>query len=161
MFEKWFKKTDEAGKVGEKTISSGKEGSVVCDGDTCCFVPKSTKTEGRDLIAEKGSNIIKLEDGDRDTLKSITDSPKGSIIRYTASWCKPCKKLEPHFFELAEKYKQVIFATIDVDENADIAGENFVVALPAFHIYQSGVQMEKSNCNDQEGLARLISKHFS
>jgi thioredoxin 1 len=38
------------------------------------------------------------------------------VIDFTATWCGPCKYMEPIIKELAAKYKYVEFIKIDVDE---------------------------------------------
>lgn len=38
------------------------------------------------------------------------------VIDFTATWCGPCKYMDPIIKELAAKYKDVEFIKIDVDE---------------------------------------------
>ena len=38
------------------------------------------------------------------------------VIDYTASWCGPCKFMEPIIKTMASKYTDVSFVKIDVDE---------------------------------------------
>lgn len=38
------------------------------------------------------------------------------VIDFSASWCGPCKLVEPAVHEMATKYTDVQFAKIDVDE---------------------------------------------
>jgi len=43
--------------------------------------------------------------------------------------CGPCKHIAPIFEELSEKYKNVSFVKVDVDECPDIAQEHDVKAM--------------------------------
>ena len=43
------------------------------------------------------------------------------VIRFTASWCGPCKMLAPIFGEVQNEVSDVMFETIDVDVNRDKA----------------------------------------
>ncbi|KAF8378382.1 hypothetical protein HHK36_029721 [Tetracentron sinense] len=38
------------------------------------------------------------------------------VIDFTATWCKPCRLIEPTIEELASKFRNVLFVKIDVDE---------------------------------------------
>lgn len=38
------------------------------------------------------------------------------VIYFTASWCGPCKSIQPAVNEFAEKYEDVEIIKIDVDE---------------------------------------------
>lgn len=38
------------------------------------------------------------------------------MIDFTASWCGPCKFMEPAVHAMADNYVDVAFAKIDVDE---------------------------------------------
>ena len=38
------------------------------------------------------------------------------VIKFTANWCGPCKKMSPEIKKLANKYPDVHFIEIDVDQ---------------------------------------------
>jgi len=38
------------------------------------------------------------------------------VVDFTASWCGPCKLMDPVIQEFATKYRDVEFVKIDVDE---------------------------------------------
>jgi thioredoxin 1 len=40
------------------------------------------------------------------------------VIDFSASWCGPCRFIEPAFKELASRFTDAIFVKIDVDELA-------------------------------------------
>ena len=40
------------------------------------------------------------------------------VIDFSASWCGPCRFIEPAFKELASRFSDAIFVKIDVDELA-------------------------------------------
>ncbi len=53
------------------------------------------------------------------------------IVRFTASWCKPCQSFAPIFNELAQEFGgKASFSTIDIDENVEIAKSYNVNSIP-------------------------------
>jgi len=56
------------------------------------------------------------------------------VVKYGASWCKPCQAAKPFFHALAMKYKnQANFLTIDVGKNKEIM--KFIKSIPRFDFY--------------------------
>ena len=51
--------------------------------------------------------------------KNTYDKEKKVIIKFSASWCNPCKRIAPQYEELSKKYSQVIFYEVDIDENEE------------------------------------------
>eukprot|EP00741_Cyanophora_paradoxa_P006789 tig00001041_g6566.t1 len=66
------------------------------------------------------------------------DAKKLCVIDWTATWCGPCKRIAPIYEQLASKYTDVDFLKIDVDEAADLAGQQNVRSMPTFHFWQDG-----------------------
>mmetsp|Transcript_34742 Transcript_34742/g.71683 ORF Transcript_34742/g.71683 Transcript_34742/m.71683 type:complete len:186 (+) Transcript_34742:34-591(+) len=65
------------------------------------------------------------------------------VVDFTATWCKPCKKMAPFFEDLSRKYEKGRFVCVDVTEMDDIAAEAKAHSLPTFQIYR-GTKMVKS-----------------
>lgn len=66
------------------------------------------------------------------------------IVRYSTTWCGPCRQTLPLLEKLAGEFQNVCFATIDVDkwEGTEIESvEQTFNAFPTFHfVYQNNVQ---------------------
>ena len=56
------------------------------------------------------------------------------VVRFTASWCGPCKMLSPKLEEYALKYPSIVFLKIDIDLCESIAGEYNVASVPTIVI---------------------------
>lgn len=62
------------------------------------------------------------------------------VVDYFATWCGPCKVIAPKVMEMSnqEKYANVHFVKIDVDECPDVAQDQGIRAMPTFKIYKDG-----------------------
>jgi thioredoxin 1 len=57
-----------------------------------------------------------------------------------ASWCQPCKAIEPLVAEIAKNYEgKVVVAKLNVDEEPALAQRMGVTALPTLRILDRGV----------------------
>jgi len=62
-----------------------------------------------------------------------------TVKRYTASWCQPCKQLAPVFEELQnEMMNEVIFRTIDIDENREATMAANISGVPTVIFEKDG-----------------------
>ena len=55
---------------------------------------------------------------------------KHAVVRFTATWCPPCKALAPVFNEVAAEHPDVVVYVVDVDENSDLANEMNIRGIP-------------------------------
>jgi len=66
------------------------------------------------------------------------------IVDFYAPWCGPCKKLEPTFIKLSEKYKgKVTFFRIDLEESKQLASELGITAIPLMVAYKNGKETDR------------------
>lgn len=62
----------------------------------------------------------------------IFEGEKPSIVEFSASWCKPCKSLEPVLEELSEEYKDEInIYKVNVEDESNIAIKLGIKAIPS------------------------------
>lgn len=79
----------------------------------------------------------------RDTFKDFLKNSKCevTILKFTATWCGPCKKINPIINQLLEKYKDKSFRyyEIDVDKYFDTYAffkkKRMLNGIPAFCVY--------------------------
>ena len=69
---------------------------------------------------------------------------KKLLVQYTASWCGPCKSLTPRLSNLSNKYTDVTFVRVDVDQNMDAARELFISTVPTVMIYDGQTLVNRS-----------------
>ncbi|MED6213467.1 hypothetical protein PIB30_093686 [Stylosanthes scabra] len=82
------------------------------------------------------------------------------VIDFTATWCQPCKSMDPIIQEFAYKYSQVVeFIKIDVDELMGVSEEFEVQAMPTFVLIKKGKVVDKVVGARKDQLQNLIDKH--
>lgn len=75
----------------------------------------------------RGNNLEKAENS------------KIALIDFSATWCGPCRMLEPVLEEVSEELKgQVDFFNCDVDQNPDLAQKFGIMNIPALFILKDG-----------------------
>ncbi|CAM8953145.1 unnamed protein product [Rhodiola kirilowii] len=86
-------------------------------------------------------------------------SNKLMVIYFSASWCGPCRYMEPIVNELAAKYSEVEFIKIDVDELPAVSWEFAIQAMPTFVLLRGGKEVDKVVGAKKDELQWKIEKH--
>jgi thiol-disulfide isomerase/thioredoxin len=88
--------------LGARFFSGHSHGGVPCGGD-------------------HGAPYHELDESAK-SLKAVLDASPKALVYFTANWCGPCKKIAPHFSELAAQHGgSVQFVKVDVDANQETA----------------------------------------
>lgn len=78
------------------------------------------------------------------TFEEITAADK-AVLRFTATWCPPCKALAPIFDEVAAEHPEVKTFVIDVDKEQELASKFGIKGIPTLIRIESGaVKLQKS-----------------
>lgn len=81
------------------------------------------------------------------------------MVDFHAVWCGPCKAIAPFVSELSEKYTDVTFVKVDVDELPDVAQEADVTAMPTFAFYKGGEKIAEMVGAKKDRLEELVQQH--
>lgn len=83
---------------------------------------------------------------------------KLSLIDFYATWCGPCKSISHHIEKLSDKFKDVAFFKVDVDQNPEIAGHLNVTAMPTFIYFKKGKELGKIVGADPAGIKNELDR---
>ncbi|XP_062480232.1 thioredoxin-like [Pezoporus occidentalis] len=78
------------------------------------------------------------------------------VVDFSATWCGPCKMIKPFFHSLCEKYGDVVFIEIDVDDAQDVAAHCDVKCMPTFQFYKNGKKVQEFSGANKEKLEETI-----
>ena len=59
------------------------------------------------------------------------------LVDFSATWCGPCRMLEPVLEELSEKYN---ILTVDVDKCSNLSVEYDIMSVPSLLLFKNGKQ---------------------
>jgi len=114
--------------------------------------------------------VLRLRGGDVKSVATLAEfkeilasaGDKLVIADFTASWCGPCQQIKPIYHQLATDTPDVVFLTIDVDENSETAEEYDVSAMPTFQFFKSGNKVDEMKGANAEKLnTKIKNKEYS
>ncbi|OSD01218.1 thioredoxin [Trametes coccinea BRFM310] len=92
-----------------------------------------------------------------DDFRNAINSSTPAVFDFWATWCGPCKVISPVFEQLSEKFPNIKFYKVDVDEAQDIAQEVGVRAMPTFMAFQNGNKVKDLVGANPPALQNLIA----
>ncbi|XP_039013584.1 thioredoxin H2-like [Hibiscus syriacus] len=92
-------------------------------------------------------------------LEASKQSNKLVVVDFSATWCGPCKLMEPAIEDYANKYADVEFLKIDIDTLPDVAREFKVDSVPTFVLVKKGTEICRLVGAKKTELHDLIEKH--
>ena len=86
--------------------------------------------------------VVKVDKTNFDEVVLNNDKPV--IVDFWAAWCGPCKMLSPIMEEVASENDSFVVASLNVDENMDLAQEYMIASIPCLVVFKGGVEVNRS-----------------
>ena len=87
-------------------------------------------------------SVIELN---KDSFKEeVLNSNNRVLVDFYANWCGPCKMLRPIIEEVSNENKNVKVASINIDNNDELAMKYNVSAIPCLILFENGKELKRS-----------------
>ena len=84
-----------------------------------------------------------------------------AFVKFTATWCKPCKEIDPFFRGLSEKHSaKATFINVDVDEFDELASEHGALSIPHFVCFKNSERIDAISGNNEEKLENFVHRYL-
>ncbi len=92
----------------------------------------------------------------------IVNSEKPTLVDFFATWCGPCKTMEPVVKQLkADMGDKIRVLKVDIDKNNQIATKLSIRSVPTFMIYKQGRILWQASGGQSIGkLKAELQKHI-
>lgn len=93
--------------------------------------------------------------------KKLTDAGnKLVVVDFFATWCGPCKMIEPFIKNQSEIYKDVVvFLKVDVDDNEDISSRYDIQCMPTFVFIKNKEKVDEISGDNREKIKEMVEKY--
>jgi thioredoxin len=79
---------------------------------------------------------------DTDFFERLKENPRPVVVDFWASWCGPCRSIEPFLRRLDKEYQdQVDLWRINADENPDILSNLGISGIPTLIAFRNGQEI--------------------
>ena len=126
-------------------------------GKSASALTKASATGGRGT----DGTVIKISDAAAWSATIGASKGRGRravVVKFTATWCKPCKDIDPHYHTLAKNYDGT-FVKVDVDELDEVAAECSVSMMPTFSVFVDGSTVGTVTGANEGKLEHLVRQH--
>lgn len=104
------------------------------------------------------TQVIETDDASFD--QTVLAATEPVLVDFSATWCGPCKKLEPIVREIAADYAgRVKVVKVDVDRAPSTAARFAVLSVPTLLVFHGGaVKGQAIGLLSKRALADLVEK---
>ena len=97
-----------------------------------------------------------------ESVKDIISGDKPVLVDFFATWCGPCKMMQPVLEEVAQKEGDKIrIIKIDIDENRRAAAAYQVRSVPTLMIFKDGeLKWRESGYKPANDLIQVLHQYF-
>ncbi|GIQ88953.1 thioredoxin [Kipferlia bialata] len=113
-------------------------------------------------MSDKTTEVITVESrGELDRHLQETSLERLVVVEFSALWCGPCRRIVPDIKRWAkDDFPQVTFLEVDVDQQAEIAADFSIQAMPTFKLYRGGKEVAELVGANLTKIQSSIKQHY-
>ena len=105
-------------------------------------MPQTAKTQKRENLEVITMELKHLNKDEFE--QAVNAGDELVVVDFFATWCGPCKMLGPVIERAADKFSDVHFYKVDIDEEMDLAARFQVMSVPTLIYFKRGEVLSKS-----------------
>lgn len=125
---------------------------------------EGSATKGSTTKSEYHGYLGDLKDMDQyqALIRNSENTEAFFILKFTASWCKPCKILAPVFEKVVNEQQESVYAiSVDVDDFDELGAKYHAVLLPMVVALHRGEKVEVYHGKDETELRTFVTSLVS
>lgn len=80
------------------------------------------------------------------TFSEIISSRQFVLVDFYATWCEPCKWVEPILDEVTAHFAgKIVLHKVDVDKQTDVAQYYLIMSVPTLMLFKNGKEVWRFN----------------
>ncbi len=98
-----------------------------------------------------------------DFQNEVLDESGPVLVDFTATWCQPCKMLDPIVTQLSVDWQgKVKVVKLDADQNPNLLMQYGVLGIPTLMLFKGGELKERmTGFQPKDKLVSKLTPHFS
>jgi thioredoxin 1 len=107
-----------------------------------------------------GGNI--LEFSEKNFEQEVLKSDQPVLVDFWATWCAPCRMMEPAVNAVAEAYAgRAKVGKLNVDENLSLTSQYRIRGVPTLLLFKRGqIQEQIAGAASKEAIIKMLDKHL-
>ncbi len=99
---------------------------------------------------------------ENDFQNEVLQADKPVLVDFTATWCQPCKMIDPIVKQLAQDWDgKVKVVKLDADENPNVLMQYGVLGIPTLILFKAGQVKERvTGYQPKEKLVTKLNPHI-